>query len=133
MTGQGAETRAGRSNYQSRVERTPIFTEPQLVGMARDYMEQLTGQVQAGKSERLLTYLGFIAKCPKYTRRNRLLIASQDPDATIVRGYKDWEKDGFQVRRLNKDPKKGNVEHGIGILAPHFVKVPDVEAETRGG
>src|SRR5229473_2519435 len=123
MSGQGAENRAARPGYQHRGDRTPIFTEPQLVGMAKDYMEQLTSQVQAGRSERLVTYLGFIAKCPKYTRRNRVLIASQDPDATIVRGYRDWEKDGFQVRRLNKDSGKGAVEHGIGILAPHVAKV----------
>lgn len=133
MPGQGAEHGAGRkAAYHSKANRPPIFTEAQLIAKARDYMDQLTSKVQAGQSERLVSYLGFIAKCPKYSRRNRMLIASQDPDATIVRGYNDWEKDGFQVRRLNKDPKKGKVEHGIGILAPHFIKVPDLEAKKQG-
>jgi hypothetical protein len=121
MSGKGAEQRG------SYPKRPHIFTEAQLVGMAGDYMEQLTSQVQAGQSERLVNYLGFIAKCPKYSRRNRVLIASQDPDATIVRGYNDWKKDGFQVRYMNKN--KG--EHGIGILAPHIIKVPDLEAKKQ--
>src|SRR5947209_17798210 len=133
MPGQGAEHSTGKkAAFHSKANKPPIFTEPQLVGMAKDYMEQLTSQVQAGKSERLVSYLGFLAKCPNYSRRNRILIADQEPDATIVRGYKDWEKDGFQVRRLNKDPSKGKVEHGIGILAPHIIKVPDLEAAKRG-
>jgi hypothetical protein len=133
MPGQGAENTTGRKTaFHNKANRPPIYTEAQLVGMARDYMEQLTSQVKVGQSERLVSYLGFIAKCPKYSRRNRVLIASQEPDATIVRGYNDWKKDGFQVRYMNKDPTKGKVEHGIGILAPHFIKVPDLEAEKRG-
>lgn len=133
MPGQEAENSAGRERaYHGKVNRPPIFTEAELVAKARDYMEQLTSQLQAGQSERLVSYLGFIAKCPKYSRRNRVLIASQEPDATIVRGYNDWKKDGFQLRYLNKDPKKGKVEHGIGILAPHIIKVPDLEAKARG-
>src|SRR6266496_806690 len=133
MPGQEAEHSAGRkAAYHSKANKPPIYTEAQLVGMAHDYMEQLTTQVQAGQSERLVSYLGFIAKCPKYSRRNRVLIASQEPDATIVRGYNDWKKDGFQVRPLNKDPSKGKVEHGIGILAPHIIKGPDLEAKKRG-
>lgn len=133
MPGQGAENTTGRkAAYHSKANKPPIYTETQLVGMAHDYMEQLTMQVQGGQSERLVSYLGFIAKCPTYSRRNRVLIASQAPDATIVRGYNDWKKDGFQVRPLNKDPKKGKVEHGIGILAPHIIKVPDLAAKKRG-
>lgn len=96
------------------------------------FTEQLTTQVQVGQSERLVTYLNFIGKCPKYSRRNRILIASLAPEATIVRGYNDWEKDGFQVRYMNKDPSKGKVEHDIGILAPHIIKVPDLEAKKQG-
>src|SRR5258708_12022372 len=132
MPGEGAENSGGRERaYDGKGNRPPIFTEDQLVAKARDYMEQLTSQVQTGQSERLVSYLGFIAKCPKYSRRNRVLIASQEPDATIVRGYNDWKKDGFQVRPLNKDPNKGKVEHGIGILAPHIIKVPDLQAKAQ--
>src|SRR5437870_10391128 len=118
MPGQGAENNTGKqAAFHSKANRPPIFTEAQLVEKAKDYMEQLRMQVQGGQSERLVSYLGFIAKCPTYSRRNRVLIASQEPDATIVRGYNDWKKDGFQVRSMNKDPKLGKVEHGIGILA----------------
>jgi hypothetical protein len=133
MPGQEAEHGTGRqAAFHGRANKPPIYTEAQLKGMAKDYMEQLATQVQAGQSERLVSYLGFIAKCPNYSRQNRVLIASQDSDATIVRGYNDWKKDGFQVRQLNKDPKKGKVEHGIGILAPHIIKVPDLKAKERG-
>ena len=54
------------------------------------------------------------------------------PEASHVRSFNDWKKDGFQVRHLNKDPKKGKVEHGIGILAPKFIKVKGLEAAERG-
>ena len=87
--------------------------------------------MQEGKSELVVTYLNFLDRFPKYSRRSRVLIASQDPDATIVRGYDKWKKDGFQVRQLNKDPSKGKVEHGIGILAPHIIKVPDIESKEQ--
>lgn len=51
----------------------------------------------------------FIALHDGYSERNALLIASQLPNATDVRGYKTWLAAGRQVR-------KG--EHGARILAP---------------
>ena len=58
MPGQGAEHNAARQTaFHSKANKPPIFTETQLVGMAKEYMEQLTSQVQAGKSERLLSHL----------------------------------------------------------------------------
>lgn len=44
-----------------------------------------------------------------YSERNADLIVMQAPDATEIRGYRDWQAHGRQVR-------KG--EHGIAILAP---------------
>jgi hypothetical protein len=45
----------------------------------------------------------------RYSENNAALIVMQAPDATEVRGYRDWQAHGRQVK---KD------EHGIRILAP---------------
>ena len=45
----------------------------------------------------------------RYSENNAMLIVMQAPEATEVRGYRDWQAHGRQVR-------KG--EHGIRILAP---------------
>lgn len=50
-----------------------------------------------------------IARVRGYSERNAMLIVMQLEDATDVRGYAEWLKNGRQVR-------KG--EHGIKILAP---------------
>jgi len=56
-----------------------------------------------------------------YSDRNALLIGMQLPDATDVRGYVEWLKNGRQVR-------KG--EHGARILAPAGSK--DDEKDNSG-
>jgi len=45
----------------------------------------------------------------KYSDRNAALIVMQAPDATDIRGYRQWQADGRQVRKGEK---------GIRILAP---------------
>lgn len=45
----------------------------------------------------------------KYSDNNAVLIVMQAPEATDIRGYRQWQAEGRQVR-------KG--EHGIRILAP---------------
>lgn len=53
--------------------------------------------------------LAQLAMFGEYSANNALLILMQRPDATLVRGYKQWRAVGRQVR-------KG--ESGIQILAP---------------
>src|SRR5947208_3464511 len=77
---------------------------------------QLIAELEAGQSERFTQYLAFMGRFHGYSQSNQMLIFMQRPDATLVRGYKQWFKDGFQV-------KKG--EHGIGIFAPLIKKKED--------
>lgn len=61
------------------------------------------------KSERFNDLLDVMSKMKTYSLNNTLLIVAQRPTATMVMGYKDWQKMGRFV-------EKG--ENGIRILAP---------------
>lgn len=64
-----------------------------------------------------------MARFPRYSPGNVLLILSQRPDATLVMGYHAWQQLGRHVR-------KG--EHGLTILAPVIRrKDPDAEMDDR--
>jgi antirestriction protein ArdC len=82
---------------------------------------ELLKQLQDGV-EKLVTgedwkrALAFQARFHQYSWNNTFLIALQRPDATYVRGFKQWLEMGRHVR-------KG--EHGIAILAPNTRKVTD--------
>ncbi len=56
------------------------------------------------------------AQFHQYSPGNTLLIMSQRPDASLVAGYKTWQK-------LDRQVQKG--QHGITILAPVTRKVED--------
>lgn len=61
------------------------------------------------ESGRLAEYLAFMGRFHTYSMRNQVLIMVQHPTATLVTGYKAWEK-------MNRHVRKG--EKGINILAP---------------
>lgn len=69
-------------------------------------------------------YLDTIAKFHNYSIRNCMLIAWQNPDATLVAGYTDWNK------KFKRHVKAG--EKGIKILAPAPFKMK-VETEDKDG
>ncbi|MBD5833936.1 toprim domain-containing protein [Weissella confusa] len=50
-------------------------------------------------------YLDFVAIGGSFSPRNSMLIYAQNNDATLVRGYKQWEKDGIQVNKGEKGIK----------------------------
>lgn len=66
------------------------------------------------ESDRFQDLLKVMASLKDYSFNNNLMIAIQRPDATMVKGYKEWEKIGRHV-------KKG--EKGIKILAPVIKKI----------
>jgi hypothetical protein len=66
-------------------------------------------------SESFKEYLKFQSTFHNYSFNNTLLILLQKPDASMVAGYKSWEKLGRHVMRGEK---------GIRILAPSPYKVP---------
>jgi hypothetical protein len=76
-------------------------------------IQHLIEQLEAGHSEVLSHYLTTMARFPKYSLGNVLLIASQKPEATRVAGIFTWNQLGRWVKRGEK---------GIMIFAPMISK-----------
>ena len=81
--------------------------------MTAEALEELTEQLNSGKSDRLTAYLKAMGRFHAYSFGNVMLIASQRPDATRVAGFKAWKS-------LGRSVKKG--EQGIVIVAPMVLK-----------
>lgn len=77
--------------------------------LADEQIDKLAQALEAGHSEAMRAYLAVMARFPRYSFRNQLLIASQRPDATRVAGFRTWQKLGRCVMRGEK---------GIVIVAP---------------
>ena len=82
-------------------------------------IEELSQALERGHSETLRNYLAAIGRFHRYSLRNVMLIASQNPTATHVAGFHTWHK-------LGRFVKKG--EKGILILAP-IVRAKNQSAE----
>jgi hypothetical protein len=76
-------------------------------------IQELNDALAGGRSERLQKFLDVMAKFPRYSFNNTILICLQRPDATMIQGFHAWRKMGRTV-------KKG--EKGIGIFAPLIYK-----------
>lgn len=79
-----------------------------------DKVEQLQADIERGVAELVegedwRRYLEVMARFPRYSARNALLIRLQFPTATLVGGYKTLQRMGLQVRAG---------ERSIKILAP---------------
>ena len=74
------------------------------------------GLATINTNEDWLRYLSFQSLFYNYSFGNTILIYSQNPQATYVRGYKAWNQLGRYVKRGSK---------GLAILAPCFKKVED--------
>ena len=79
-------------------------------------VRELHEALAAGKSDRLQQYLNVMARFPRYSFNNCILIAVQAPEATMVQGFRAWKK-------LGRSVKKG--EKGIGIIAPMIGRKKD--------
>ena len=90
-------------------------TEKQKVQEITEKLEQ--GLKELFESEKYRTYLNTMSKFHNYSINNTLLIAMQKPDATLVAGYKAWQ------RNFERHVKKG--EKGIRILAPAPYKIKE--------
>lgn len=82
---------------------------------ATDKLEE--GLKELFESEKYKTYLSTMSKFHNYSFNNTLLIAMQKPEATLVAGYKAWQKN-FE-RHVNKGEK------AIRILAPAPYKIKE--------
>lgn len=72
------------------------------------------GLATINTDEDWLKFLSFQAQFYNYSFGNAMLIFSQNPNATYVKGYKAWNKLGRYVKRGSK---------GLAILAPCIRKV----------
>lgn len=85
-------------------------------------VQELTNKLEQGlqdlfNSDSYCNYLSTMSKFHNYSFNNTLLIAMQKPDATLVAGYKAWQKN-FE-RHVNKGEK------AIRILAPAPYKIKE--------
>ena len=90
-------------------------TEKQKVQEITDKLEEELKELF--ESEKYKTYLSTMSKFHNYSFNNTLLIAMQKPEATLVAGYKAWQKN-FE-RHVNKGEK------AIRILAPAPYKIKE--------
>ena len=98
----------------------------------KNKVQEITDRLETGikelfDSEKYVTWLNTMSKFHEYSLNNTILIAMQKPDATMVAGYTQWQKD-FE-RNVNKGEK------AIRILAwnPHKEKVErdKIDPETH--
>ena len=90
-------------------------TEKQKVQEITEKLEQ--GIKELFESEKYKTYLNTMSKFHNYSFNNTMLIAMQKPDATLVAGFKAWQKN------FDRHVKKG--EKGIRILPPAPYKIKE--------
>ena len=90
-------------------------TEKQKIQEITDKLEK--GLKELFESEKYKTYFFTMSKFHNYSFNNTLLIAMQKPEATLVAGYKAWQKN-FE-RHVNKGEK------AIRILAPAPYKIKE--------
>ena len=88
-------------------------------------LKEITDRLEAGieeifTSDNYKNYLSTMAKFHKYSFNNTLLIALQNPEATLVAGYTAWQ------RKFHRQVRKG--EKSIKIIAPMTFR-RDVEVE----
>ena len=84
-------------------------------------VRELNEALASGKSERLQQYLEVMARFPRYSFNNCILIALQFPEAQMVQGFHAWKK-------LGRSVKKG--EKGIGIIAPMIGRKKDDDSQA---
>lgn len=93
----------------------PAIEEPQAAYNHDDRVREITQQLEDGikdmfTSEKYMGYLNTMSKFHGYSLNNTLLIAAQNPQASLVAGFKSWEKN------FDRHVKRG--EKAIKILAP---------------
>jgi hypothetical protein len=85
--------------------------------LANSGLDSLMSSLESGHSQALTNYLKAMSRFHSYSWLNCLLIWLQNDQATLVNGYRSWNKFGRYV-------KKG--EKGISILAPILYKPKQV-------
>lgn len=112
------------TNSENRIKRSEMSDKRNEKCIKRsEKVNKLLTQLELGtkelfNSEKYKNYLTTFSKFTKYSINNTILIYLQNPDATLVAGYKAWET------KFKRHVKQG--EQGITILAPmKYKKDPD--------
>jgi len=93
-----------------------------LVIDVENRLKELAAETDEVKqSEEFTKFVEVMSKFHKYSFHNQMLIMIQNPDATLVAGYKAWQKMGRQVQKGEKS---------IRILAPGQSK--RIETDDNG-
>ncbi len=94
-------------------------------------VEELSQKIRTGiselyESEKYKNHLNVMSKFHNYSVRNQLLIRLQNPTASLVMGYKQWQNN------FERNVKKG--ERGIEILAysPYLINVEQEKLDENG-
>lgn len=90
--------------------------------IAEKAIGQLAESLERGHSDELKNYLAAMAKFPRYSLQNVLLIVAQRPETSRAAGYHTWSKFGRQVNRGAK---------GILIFAPLVRRKESEETQDR--
>ena len=103
---------AERRNYVTVSENKTAYKSAKSTQNKMNEIPQMLeeGGHKVFESDNYKNYLNIMSKFHNYSINNTLLIARQNPDATLVAGFKSWEKN------FGRHVKKG--EKGIKILAP---------------
>ena len=93
-----------------------------------DELQQITDKLEKGvmdifQSEKYKQFLDIMAKFPKYSVNNAILIMMQKPNAQLCQSFTGWKQMGRYV-------KKG--EKGISILAPAPYKIEREQTTLDG-
>lgn len=98
--------------------------------MANKDIKEITEQLEQGvkdvfESDKYKEYLDFMGKFHDYSVNNIILIMMQNPDASLVAGYKAWQT------KFHRQVRKG--EKAIRILAPcpHKIVKEDEDGNQR--
>ncbi|MEW6235342.1 MAG: ArdC family protein [Candidatus Omnitrophota bacterium] len=89
--------------------------------MIQETLDRLGEQLEHGLSGEMKNYLKIMAKFPRYSVGNQLLIFAQMPQASQVAGYRAWNQ-------FHRYIKKG--EKGIRIFAPCASRKPKKDFES---
>lgn len=97
----------------------------------KDKIAELSENIKDGvlkvfESEKYKKHLDVMRKFHNYSLNNQILIFIQNPNATLVKGYKSWKND------FDRQVKKG--EKGIDILAPspYTITVENEKLDEHG-
>lgn len=90
-----------KASWQQKKKLTPAERKKANRAKNKAIIDQAVEQIRAHKDDprELKKLLDFTAKGLHYSARNTLLIYGQKSDASLVKGYKQWQAEGIQVNK----------------------------------